>query len=261
MSVGISSACFYPTITEDAVDFLCKNGVKTIEIFFNSACETKGKIFNEIYHKIHDNGVNVVSVHPFSSSFEPFMLFSDYERRFQDGLDFYKNFFEVCAQLGSKIFVLHGDREDRTYCDDRYLDRYHRLFLAAKEMGIILAQENVAYCRSKDISFLKKMKNELCDDVAFVLDLKQSRRAGIDYREYASVMGEKLVHLHANDFDSTHDCLLPGKGITDFNVVYNELSKCNFQGDSIIEVYRSNFKDFEELLESIHYLECIENKK
>ena len=261
MSVGISTACFYPELTENAVDFLCKNGVSNIEIFFNSACETKGEIFSKIYHKIKDNGVNVVSVHPFSSSFEPFMLFSEYERRFQDGLDFYKSFFDVCNTLGSKIFVLHGDRDNRTYCDDRYIDRYHRLFLAAKEQGIILAQENVAYCRSKDVEFLNKMRKELCDDVAFVLDLKQSRRAGVDYKEYAAVMGEKLVHLHANDFDSTHDCLLPGKGITDFKEVYNELSKYGFNGESIIEVYRTNFKDFGQLLESMHYLQCIENKK
>ena len=261
MSVGISSACFYPEISENAVKFLCENGVSNIEIFFNSACEIKGEIFKEICVCVKDNGTRVVSVHPFSSAFEPLMLFSDYERRFEDGLELYKRYFDTCVCLGAKILVLHGDRADRTNCDDRYLDRYHRLYTAAKAQGVILAQENVCYCRSGDAQFLKKMRKELKDEVAFVLDLKQARRANTDYHDYVEAMGEKLIHLHANDFDNEHDCLLAGRGTTDFAEIYSTLYKNGFKGDSIIEVYRKNYGQPQELLESMRYLEGFENKK
>ena len=261
MSVGISSACFYPEISENAVKYLCENDTPNIEIFFNSACEIKGEIFKEICDCVKENGTKVVSVHPFSSAFEPFMLFSDYERRFSDGLELYKRYFEVCNILGAKILVLHGDRADRTYCDDRYIDRYHRLYTAGKEQGVVLAQENICYCRSRDTEFLKKMRAELSDEVAFVLDLKQARRADVDYHKYIEVMGEKLIHLHANDFDENHDCLLPGKGVLDFSEVYRALSSVGFKGDSIIEVYRGNYGEHKELLESMRYLESFENKK
>ncbi len=261
MSVGISSACFYPEISENAVKYLCENGVSNIEIFFNSACEIEGEIFKEICACVKENGTRVVSVHPFSSVFEPFMLFSDYERRFLDGLELYKRYFEVCNVLGAKILVLHGDRADRTNCDDRYLDRYHRLYTAAKAQGVVLAQENVCYCRSHDIDFLKKMREELKDEVAFVLDLKQARRANTDYHEYIEAMGDKLIHLHANDYDEAHDCLLAGKGVLDFSEVYSALDSVGFRGDSIVEVYRTNYGEPCELLESMHYLERFENKK
>ncbi|MBQ7800123.1 MAG: sugar phosphate isomerase/epimerase [Oscillospiraceae bacterium] len=261
MSVGISTACFYPEISENAVRFLCENGVSNIEIFFNSACELNGDIFKEICACVKENGTRVVSVHPFSSAFEPFMLFSDYERRFSDGLEFYKNYFEACNTLGAKILVLHGDRADRTNCDERYFDRYHRLYTAAKEAGITLAQENVCYCRSHDTAFLKAMRASLKDEVAFVLDLKQARRANIDYHEYVEAMGERLIHLHANDFDEEHDCLLPGKGKLDFGEVYRALGCVGFKGESIVEVYRGNYGKPYELIESMHYLERFENKK
>ena len=79
MNFGISSACLYPEVTEKAVKYLCESGAPEIEIFFNSACELKGKILSEISHIVQANGTKVVSVHPFTSGFEPFMLFSDYE--------------------------------------------------------------------------------------------------------------------------------------------------------------------------------------
>ena len=261
MSVGISSACFYPEITENAVRYLCENGVSNIEIFFNSPCEIDGRIFKEICTTVKDSGTRVVSVHPFSSAFEPFVLFSDYERRFSDGLELYKRYFDTCVCLGAKILVLHGDRADRTNCDERYFDRYHRLYTAAKEQGVVLAQENVCYCRSRDTAFLKQMRKALSDDVAFVLDLKQARRAGVDYHEYIDAMGEKLIHLHANDFDEAHDCLLAGKGVLDFAEVYRALGSVGFKGDSIVEVYRTTYGQPSELIESMRYLEGFENKK
>ena len=36
MRIGISTASLYPMRTEEALLFLCKNGVKVTEIFFNS---------------------------------------------------------------------------------------------------------------------------------------------------------------------------------------------------------------------------------
>ena len=49
---------------------------------------------------------------------------------------------------------------------------------AAKEMGIVLAQENVyAHC-SQDLSFLVEMRRYLGDEVEFVLDNKQALQIG-----------------------------------------------------------------------------------
>ena len=254
MNLGISSACFYPELTEKAVKYLCENGVPEIEIFFNSACEMKGQIFSEISHIVKANGTKVVSVHPFTSGFEPFMLFSDYERRFEDGLEFAKMYFEAMNNLGAKIFVLHGDRFESRHCDEHYFERYLKLFREAKKEGICVAQENVCRCRSRDLDFIRNMKSSLKAEVAFVLDLKQATRSGHSYKEVLSAMGDKIVHLHLNDCDQQNDCLLPGCGSRDFKEFFEIFQNNGYKGSAVIEVYRQNFGDYSELSESLVFL-------
>ena len=254
MNLGISSACFYPEVTEKAVKYLCENGAPEIEIFFNSACELKGKILSEISHITKSNGTRVVSVHPFTSGFEPFMLFSDYQRRFEDGLEFCKTYFEAMNTLGAEIFVLHGDRFESRHSDERYFERYLKLFRMGKNEGICVAQENVCRCRSRDLDFIKNMKLALKDEVAFVLDLKQATRSELSYKDVLSAMGDKLVHLHLNDCDDKSDCLLPGKGNRDFKEFFKIVEQNGYKGSAVIEVYRQNFGEYTELIESLDFL-------
>lgn len=254
MLFGISTACTYPEHTEIAVKKLCESGVSNIEIFFNSACETQGKIFDEIVRIVKANGTNVTSIHPFTSSFEPFMLFSDYDRRFSDGREYLNRYYDCAGALGADIVVLHGDRADRLNHDDRYIERYHKLYTAAREKGVYLAQENVSRCRSKDLEFIRKMKAQLLGDVRFVLDFKQARRSEVSFKDLADAMGDKIIHLHINDYDDSHDCLLAGQGVCDFNAALLYLAQKGFNGSGVIEVYRQNYGDFKELVESLKFL-------
>ena len=171
-----------------------------------------------------------------------------------------KKYFAAANTLGAKIMVLHGDRADRQNHDKRYFERYHKLYKTAEREGVIVAQENVARCRSRDLEFVRKMKNTLADDVAFVLDLKQARRSGVDANELIDAMGEKIVHLHLNDYDAEHDCLLAGQGVCNFEKIFNKLFNLGFNGDGVIEVYRQNFGDIHELLESYKHLNSILKK-
>ena len=59
----------------------------------------------------NNNHMNITSVHPYCSGFEPFLLFSDYIRRFKDGINIYKDFFWAASYLGAKVLILHGDSE------------------------------------------------------------------------------------------------------------------------------------------------------
>ena len=182
------------------------------------------------------------------------MLFSDYERRFEDGLKFAKTYFEAMNTLGAKIFVLHGDRKESRHSDERYFERYQRFFREGQKEGICVAQENVCRCRSRDVDFIRNMKAALKDEVAFVLDLKQATRSDIDYRDVLSAMGEKIVHLHLNDCDEQNDCLLPGKGNRDFKELFELIKNNGYKGSAVIEVYRQNFGEYDELIQSLKYL-------
>jgi hypothetical protein len=46
--IGVSTACFYPELTENAVDMVCRLKVPVCEIFINTHSETKIEYLREI---------------------------------------------------------------------------------------------------------------------------------------------------------------------------------------------------------------------
>ena len=110
MSYGISTSCLYPLNTEDALETLGKNGIKTCEVFLNSISETTENFAGILNAIKEEYGMKITAVHPFSSFSETFMLFGEYERRYLDVVDFYKRCFEVTAILGADISIIHGMR-------------------------------------------------------------------------------------------------------------------------------------------------------
>jgi sugar phosphate isomerase/epimerase len=253
MEFGISTACFYPLETELAVKRLVDLKVNTIEIFFNSYSELKPKFVNSIKDITSENNVEIVSVHPFNSVFEPFMFFSTYERRYEDILDVYKEYFDVMNILGAQIFVFHGDKKDSGINSELYFERFSHLVKIGKSMGITVAQENVSRCKSRSNEFLKKMKNEI-SDVKFVFDIKQAIRSDNDPFETLEIMGENLIHIHASDNDKSHSCLEIGKGSFDFKRLFKELKRLNYDKKIILELYREDYNEYADLFNSVEKL-------
>ena len=180
MDIGVSTACLYPLETEKALYELAERGVKNVEIFVNSIDELEGQVLVELRRIIGEYGMNVLSMHPFSSPMETLFLFGDYPRRTEYLIDIYKRYFEVMAEIGAGVFVLHGAILSSKVPDERYMERYLRLFRLAKEFGVTVAQENICYCKSSSVRFIEDMIGQLGDEVRFVVDLKQARRSNVD---------------------------------------------------------------------------------
>ncbi len=250
MKAGISTACLYPMLLEDAFSTLLKLGFREFEVFFNTFRELKPGFVRDLRLRADDTGSHIQSVHPFTSGYESFLLFSDYERRFLDGLEFYKRYFEVCNLLGAKILVLHGKRNDRCSQgpDEQYFDRYEQLYQLGKKFGVTVAQENVNQFLSDQPDFIARMRQACGRDCAFVLDIKQAVRGGQDPLRLCTAMGKQIIHVHINDNRSDSDCLLPGCGTMDYPALVRMLRSFHFDGDLIIEVYRKNFSQLQELL-------------
>lgn len=251
---GVSTACFYPEVTENAVKQLAKLNVKTIEIFYNSPSEYQTGFLTEIKKILDTYGMRSISMHPYNSISEPFMFFTNYERRFTDTLEEYKTYFEQMHLVGSEIFVFHGDRHDSKFPVEQYYERFGMLSEVGKRQGIVVAQENVQRCRSRELSFIEGMKKYLGDAAHFVLDVKQAIRSNLSPFDMLSVMGRQMVHLHINDNDAAHDCLLPGAGDFDFKMLFAQLQQLDYSGAAIIEVYRQNFDQPEEISSSLNFL-------
>lgn len=260
MKIGVSTASLYPLHAEDAFMELARLGVKTAEVFANAECEANEPILSRICRTRDENEMCVTSFHPFSSPMESVYLFSDYDRRIDEMMTMYRGFFGSMKTLGAKIFVLHGAILSSKCPVGRYLERFRMLSEAGRECGIVVAQENVSYCMSGRLEFLRMMKRELGDCARFVLDLKQARRSGESPTEYVETLGESIVHCHLSDADGDKDCLPIGRGNFDFSGFMRRILSKGFDGAFIVELYRSNYGDFSELRSSVDILAEIADK-
>ena len=254
MKFGISTSCLYPMNTEKSLETLCKGGTEYCEVFLNSDSETTPQFAKKLKNIADGYNTKIVSAHPFSSFSETFMLFSEYERRFTETLDFYKRFFETSSVMGADIAVIHGSLIPAKISKDEYFERFLRLIDAGKEFGIRVAPENVNRHLSESLSFLKEMKKALGSDFRLVFDVKQAFRAGYDPIEFAQAFASDIIHIHISDHDSESDCLPPSKGSFDFGSLFSVMNNASYNGSCIIELYRHNFGEPSELFDALSFV-------
>ena len=178
MIAGVSTACLYPKPLEESLYDLAVNGVSCVEIFVNTHSELKTGFAHGAENLMKRFDVKCVSVHPFTCEMESMMFFSDYERRMNDMLDYYKYYFRFMNIVGADIFVFHGGKPSSTLNEELYCERYSKLYRLGKEFGVTVAVENVARCKSASSAFIRNISGMLGDEFAFVLDTKQAIRAG-----------------------------------------------------------------------------------
>ncbi len=254
LQIGVSTACLYPMETEHALETLGQLGFEAAEIFLNAPSEHTEEFGLRLKEIAQRYQMRIVSIHPYSSAFEPLLFFSGYERRFQDAMKFYESFYRVAQMLGAGIVVLHGDRREGILSEQEYFERYRRLFRHARRCGVLLAQENVERCRSRSSGFIRRMRDYLGDEVRFVLDLKQAIRAGETVEDMLNAMGEQLCHVHLSDHRPAEDCLPPGQGDFDFSQLFDRLNGRAADLFGMIELYRQNYSSLEDLQCSYGYL-------
>ncbi len=255
MAFGISTSCLYPLETEKSLEQLGKAGVKTCEVFLNSISETTPEFAKRLNETKKEYGMKTVSVHPFSSFSETYMLFSEYERRFYDALEFYKKCCEITHLLGAHILIIHGSKLAGKLPHDLYFERFQKLVDAGKEYGITVCQENVNAHFSENPDFLKEMRSALGSDFKMVFDVKQAFRAGFSPLEFAEEFKKEIEHIHISDHKKGSDCLPPASGIFEFKKLFEIMDSANYGGDYIIELYRNNFKNTDDLIKALYFVQ------
>lgn len=257
MRAGVSTACFYPELTERSLCLVAETGARSVEIFVNSEQEFSQTFFGGLGASARSLGVRVVSVHPYTSGFEHMFFFSNYHRRFEDGLELYRRYFSHAASVGAEFFVLHGSFASERPPNEVVFERFLALSEAARQCGVRLLQENVARCRSGSVGFLREMRQALGDSVGFALDIKQALRSGYGPEETLAAMGDRVLHVHMSDNGPAGDCLPPGEGSFDIKSFLLKLAKMGFDGDVILELYAENYDNLEQLTKSFEYLDKI----
>jgi sugar phosphate isomerase/epimerase len=257
MKIGMSSASFYPVVdTEDTIELMKETGFNCGEIFLNCPSEYEIDFIKKLNEKKNECEFDIISVHSFSSSFEPY-LFDSYKRRVRDMMSQYKAVCRAAAMLGASFYTFHGMRFQGldTLNMKKVIAVYEELSYIALDNGIKLCQENVSWCLSGNLKFLSMLKEECKSPVYFTVDIKQAYKAGISPLKYINVMGDRLKNLHLNDRDDKHVCLLPGQGNVDFSSIKQGLNAINYSGSGIIEVYRENYSTYEDIFAAKKFAE------
>lgn len=255
MHCGISTACFYPGETAQALALLCGAGIRTTEIFLNTFSELRPEYLSRLKEILSASDTRAAALHPFSSMLETFFFASGYPNRLQDGLALYRRYFEICQALRIPRVVFHGDYVQTPFPFAQHCENYLLLRKTAREYGVELCQENVVRCKCGRPEYILQMREYTGDDVSFVLDIKQMRRAGVSLSEMAGAMRGRISHVHISDATPENDCVTPGKGDFPFEALFRELREANFSGEIIIELYRGGFSTLEELREAAMQME------
>lgn len=253
LRTGVSTACLYPMPVEESLYELALGGVPQVEIFINTHSELRKSFIMDLASLLERFGITCRSLHPFTCEIEPILLFSKYERRTADAIDYYKHYFSAMQALGAEIFVFHGNKTMGNH--ELYFERFSMLSDIGREFGVAVAQENVSRCTSKSLDFLKEMKNTLGDKAKFVLDIKQAVRSGENPFSVLDALGENIVLVHMSDHGALGDCLKIGSGNFRVREFLQRLSVLSPDCTVTLELYRSAFQTVADLLQNYQVLE------
>lgn len=252
--LGISSSCYYPQPTEVSFEKICKSGIKNAEIFFNASSELSDGFIDNLVNLKNEYGMNVISVHTYTGFMDSFNLFTDYVRRFEDGLELYSRLSAAASRLGASFVVMHGAKTYRTVADEVMGERFRKLSSAVASEGAMLLYENVNDYRSSDPYFLKFMMDCAEGKAGSVLDIKQARRAGVPWQSFAQILGSSIKHIHISDFNDAFDCVTPLQGSFDFGEFFGKMSSTGYEGAYIIELYKQSYKNEKDITDCCNLL-------
>lgn len=254
MQVGISTATIFPEKpTEEAAQLIKSLGAPVAEVFLSTFYEYRPEFSKALAPSLE--GLEVNSVHPLSLNFEG-NLFNPTRRVRGDGCYWLDQVARSAQLLKCKNYTFHGfvrtgDGDiDIGYVADRIAEAH--AFLAS--YGVNLCLENTArffYNRPELFAPVKQR----CPDLYTVFDIKQARRSGYPYQMYIKAAEGAIAYVHLSDVDEGGKMCLPGKGSYNFKEILARLKDAGFNGNVIIENYRSDFADYEELKHSLEYLQ------
>lgn len=252
---GVSCGCMYPEYPEVALKSLCERGVSSFELFLNTHSELEPEYIQSLKDILKSNGAECVSLHPFTCVADTYMLYTGYERRTRDYIEYHKRYFEAMNILGAKYFILHGCRKDLP--DSVVFEGYSRLNETAGTFGVQVLQENVYQCATGRLDRLVRMKKALGDNVGFVLDVKQAVLEDLDPLDFVDELGSSIKHVHFSDHGKKGSCLLPGEGEFSTEQFVSRLMKAGYTGAIMLEVYRKAFKGYDELTKGVAYIQNV----
>ena len=256
MKAGISTASlFLRRDNKQALELFNRFSVASAEVFLTTFSEYETDFVSTL-----DRGrVEVNSIHVLNTQFEP-QLFASHEKVREDAYFWLKKAL-ACAQiLGAKYYTFHGTARyklaSRNPANDNFLKwrkDFAQIAQTCESYGVTLCLENVEWATYNRVGVFEQLAPYV-PTLKGVLDVKQARLSGQDYRKYLTEMGQKLAYVHISDVNAQGKMCLPGKGEFNFNELISRLKDVGFDGALIIEAYEKDYQDEQELKQSYDYI-------
>lgn len=258
MKLGLSTASFFGRENVEATFELLRGmGVDTTEIVLNAFSEYEKPFAEALLERRGD--IRVHSLHPHGTSFEP-ELFTVYERGRNDAEQWFR---KVCCAgfvLGAKYYTFHGPfvkLHRPPNIDYRsFAERINQLCDIAESYGMQLAYENVNWTYFSTPDFFRALR-DLCPKLKATLDIKQAFYSEVDPYKMLDVMGDRLATVHVCDMDAKQNPVLPLRGKFNFERFFRELNAVAPDVTVLIEVYRDNYRDYDELKATFEELSAV----
>ncbi len=256
MQVGISTASlFLKKNNEESVALLSEWGVPVAEVFLSTFSEYK-RAFGALVAS-RKGSVRINSVHTLTEQYEP-QLFSVCPRVEADAFALLEEVMCAAEEMGARYYTFHGvARIKRTgnYDNFSFLSpRMRKIYEACGRHGVVPAFENVEWATYNRPGVFRELRRE-CPGLKGVLDVKQARISGYDYRAYIEDMGPALAYVHFSDADGQGGTCLAGKGVFDLEEMLRCLADNGFDGDILMENYARDYRELFELKESWLWLQ------
>ncbi len=253
----MSTACFFGRmLNEEALRKIGELGVKRAEVFFSAQMEYTDEFTAELAAICGEFGIKMVSVHALPTQFEP-QLFARHPRQYEEAIAIYKNVLHAARALGAEKYIFHGPIHlkiaRKPSIDIGFTaERATELAEIAAGFGVKLCYENVHWCWYNMPGFATElMARAKTDNLYFTLDMKQAAQSGFPVTDYIADMGSRLAHVHLCDHrvDAERGIVpcLPFEGEADWEAMRTALRSSGFAGSMMLEVYSSNYKDFDTL--------------
>lgn len=261
MKVGISTASlFLRKNNEEALPLFDAWGVPCAEVFLTSFCEYAPAFAHTL--AAAKGGVEIHSVHVLNTQYEP-QLYAEHPRVLEDANGWLREVLASANILGAHNYTFHGiARLKRTFRENwqRFSAITAQIYETCRAAGVRLCYENVEWALYNRPGLFALLKKD-CPDLGGVLDIKQARITGYDWREYLADMGESLATVHVSDVTAEGKMCLPGQGVFDFAELFARLRDISFDGAVLIENYARDYGEPDELRRSFEYLADLAAKR
>jgi sugar phosphate isomerase/epimerase len=265
MIFGMSTASFFMNLyNEDAIIQIGKMGIKNIEVFFAAGSEYEQSYVYDLKKRADEFGINIYSIHALTTQFEP-QMFSSHKRQKDEAYDVYKKVLRAGQILDADVFVFHGPNNIKIAktLNINYEYTANRIDEAAnlaKDYGIKFSYETVHWCWYAKPDFPAKLNEFITsDNLYYTLDIKQAAQSKFSPCEYIDGMLGRLANIHICDFLVSEELgivpKLPFNGSYDFSKLRQKLVDIDYQGGMILEVYRNNYENYEQL--NINYQKMV----